>query len=315
MRVYLDVLAVLNFGIDLVLLYAVAVVVGFPVRFSRLALGALIGAVYGVLAVLPAWPGLLTGPLASLAAACLMLAAAFWPLSWRQAATVLLWFHGFGLALGGLAALTGNLAGAMVPQAIFWPNPLPPWWGAPVGALFIFILGRAAWRSARRLRIAARHQVAVSIEIQGQRIDVTAQIDTGHDAQDPLSGQPVTVIEAAALPFLWRHKLPPDGAAAGAGPQSHPRGPVAAAMTEPSFDLIWQHLHTGPLAARVRLFPFRSLGMEYGLLAALRVDCLQVHTEGQVLTHKGAIVALYPGKLAADGLYQALLPPQLAEAP
>lgn len=283
---YLDVLAVLNFAIDLALLYGVAAVTGRRTHPLRMAAAAALGSAYGVAAVMP-WGAFLQGVFPSLVVALLMVGMAFWPLDARRGLTMLLWFYALGTAAGGLAALAGYQGSAMAPAAGLWPSFVPPWWGAPVGALLVLILATGSWRAARRLQLQARHQVTIAIEMAGRRIQLPARVDTGHDAVDPLSGTPVTVVEASALAFLWGGD---DG----------------------SFDLIWERLSQGPLAHRARLFPYRALGVEHGLLAALRVDRLWVLTgAGRPQEHPGAVVALYPGRLGGPGSFQALLPVEL----
>lgn len=289
--VYLDVLLLLNFGIDLALLFAVAAVTGRRAARTRLVLAAAIGALYGVAAVLPAGPALIRGPLAAAVAAGVMLATAFWPVGWRHGLTMVLWFYGLGTAAGGLAALAGTLVGPPPPLAALWPTAVPPWWGAPAGALLVLLLGGGAWRSAHRLQLTSRHQAVIGVELADQRVDLPARIDTGHDAVDPLNGSPVTIVEADAFPFLV-----PNGAA------------------HASFESVWGHLSSGPWAARARLFPYRSLGAEHGLLAAVRVDCLHIENGGRRSVHPGAVVALYPGRLDGRGSYRALVPAALVVA-
>lgn len=287
---YLDVLAVLNLAIDLALLYGVAAVTGRRTHPLRLVLAAALGAAYGTAAVMP-WGAFLQGVFPSLIAALIMVGVAFWPFDLRRGLTMLLWFYALGTAAGGLAALAGYRGSPLAPAAGLWPSFVPPWWGAPVGALLVLILATGSWRAARRLQLQARHQVTIAIQLAGRRIQLPARVDSGHDAVDPLTGAPVTVVEAQALAFLW-------GGADG------------------SFDLIWEGLSQSPLAHRARLFPYRALGVEHGLLAALRVDHLGVYDEtGRPKEHPGAVVALYPGRLGGPGSFRALLPAELLLEP
>lgn len=286
MLVYLDLLALLNFAIDLALLYGVAAVTGRRTHLLRAAAAAALGAAYGTAAVMP-WGAFLQGVFPSLITALLMVGIAFWPFDPRRGLTMLLWFYALGTAAGGLAALAGYRGSALAPAAGLWPGFVPPWWGAPVGALLVLILATGSWRAARRLQLQARHQVAIVIQVEGRRIQLPARVDTGHDAVDPLSGRPVTVVEAGAMAFLWGGE-------------------------DASFDLIWNRLSQGPLAHRARLFPYRALGVDHGLLPALRVDRLLVHTgTGGPREHPGAVVALYPGRLGGPGSFRALLPAEL----
>ena len=114
-------------------------------------------------------------------------------------------------------------------------------------------------------------------------MELTALRDTGNTLTDPVAGIPVLVAEGALLLPL----LPPGTLMAG-----ELADPVAC----------MERLRDGPLAGRVRLLPYRAVGVERGLLLALRPDGLWVNGE-----RRDMLAALSPTPVSDGGGYGALL--------
>ena len=112
-------------------------------------------------------------------------------------------------------------------------------------------------------------------------------MDTGNTLTDPASGRPVIVAEGERIaPLFPRERRP--------GPADL-RDP-AAGMTR---------LGTGEWRARFRLLPYRSVGVDRGLLLAVRADELELDGQGR----GPVLVALSPTPVSDGGGYQALIGP------
>ena len=121
------------------------------------------------------------------------------------------------------------------------------------------------------------------LALDGRSVELTALRDTGNTLTDPVAGIPVLVAEGALLLPL----LPPGTLMAG-----ELADPVAC----------MERLRDGPLAGRVRLLPYRAVGVERGLLLALRPDGLWVNGE-----RRDMLAALSPTPVSDGGGYGALL--------
>lgn len=188
--VYADVLWLVNFVLDWVLLWAVARFGGVAARGWRLVAAAALGAVYGVGLVLPALAPLYIMPL-PLLVPLIMLRVAFGAMPVRRMAWLLLCFYLLAVAMGGAAlAVRYLLVGTVDGLGAGWLLP----------ALLVAAL--AAVISVSYVRQALRQsglQVLAQIELGGKRVEVRCFLDSGNSLREPLSGRPVMIVELAAL--------------------------------------------------------------------------------------------------------------------
>ena len=127
--------------------------------------------------------------------------------------------------------------------------------------------------------------VPVRLVLAGRSVTLTALVDTGNTLADPVSGRPVMVAEGERLAGLFPQDCRPS--------PGDLRDP-AAALTR---------LGKGAWRSRFRLLPYRSVGVDRGLLLAVRMDSLEL--DGR----RGgpALVALSPTPVSDGGGYQALI--------
>lgn len=280
--VYIDSLFLLNLLLDYLLLRIAARICGQYVSVLRLALGAMFGAGYAVCAFLPGG-GWLTQPLIKMMAGMLLCLIAFGGRKRLLRLTGV--FFVCSCALGGgvlMVSLLGN-------SGFTYPNGIPAT-GLDVKVLLLsaagiyFVLTLCA-RCLGRYSKLRREIVPVTLVLEGRSVKVDALVDTGNTLSDPLSDARVMIAEWEAVRSLFSgHVLVEENAL---------REPVACA------GVLSQILGEG----RVRLLPYRAVGVETGLLLAIRVD--QALIGGQVTER--VLVALCPGKLAANGNYTALI--------
>ncbi len=250
--VYLDRVVLLNLAVDYLLLLATARLAGLPLRRGRLGLAAALGALYAAAVFLPGCR-MLAHPACRLAAGvavCVWLAAG--TPSWRLTALFFL----LSGALAGLLLAMGLAAGS--PEALLsrvyhadvsWPVLL----GSAIGfGLLLHLV----------FRQGARHEggelMDVTVSLQGRRQRLRALHDTGNTLRDPVSGQPVLVLEQDALRELW----PPEAAR------------IVEMRLPPEEKMARLHRLDG--TCRWSLLPFCAVGTEAGLLLAVRSDYVKV---------------------------------------
>ena len=123
------------------------------------------------------------------------------------------------------------------------------------------------------------------ITLGGRRTALTALVDTGNTLTDPVTNRPVMVAEGEKLVSLF-----PEGECPGEGDL---RDPVASL----------ERLSQGAGKGRWRLLPYQAVGVDCGMLLALRTDGVRVGEED----YGGILVALAPGRLSDGGGYSALI--------
>ena len=276
--IYIDTLFLLNLVVDYLLLLASARLAGKIIRRGRIALAALLGAGYAAAIFMPGL-GFLAHPLCKLGAAVIMALTAFG--GSRRLLRLLLVFLGLSCALGGCVLAVGLLGGqgltlrsGVIYSAMDLKLVLLS--SAVCYAVFTLVFQRTARHGSREL-------VPAVLTIGEHRVVLTALVDTGNTLTDPMTGRPVMVVEgekmAAVLPGTLKKEELQD--------------PVSA----------MERLSGKEEGRRFRLLPYQTVGVECGMLLAVRLDRAMVGTKdlGDILA------ALSPNCLSDGGGYSALI--------
>ena len=136
-----------------------------------------------------------------------------------------------------------------------------------------FVFRRSAGHGTREL-------VEAVLTLEGRQVTVTALLDTGNTLTDPATGQGVMVVEGEKAAPLLDHPL-------GEAQLRDPVGTLAR-MEE---------------SRRFRLLPYQAVGVECGLLLAVRLDMAKVGER----EYRGVLAALSPTRLSDGGAYSALV--------
>lgn len=276
MTVYLDTLLLLNLIVNYLLLLAAAKVAGEPFRRLRLLAGGLIGALLSALCFLPEWEWLIH-PACKLGSAALMLLAAFG--GSRRLLRVGLCFFALSCALGGGILLISLLSGrGMVFQNGVLSTGLDLKLALLSAAVCYALLSLLFRRAGRH---AGRELAPAVVTLGGESILLTALRDTGNTLTDPVTGRPVLVAEGEKL----RRLLP---------------GELLGVLNEPAWAM--ERFAQSAVGRRLRLLPYRAVGVDCGFLLAVRAD--RVSVGGQ--DYGGLLVGLSPTPVSDGGGYQAL---------
>lgn len=280
--VYIDSLFLLNLVVNYLLLLAAARLAGEVIRRLRLGLGAALGAFYAAAVFFPGM-GFLVHPLCKLGAAVLMLLCAFG--GSRHLLRMTLVFFGVSAAFGGgifaiellggrgLSLKNGIFYSAMDLRLIL------------LSAAICYVVITLIFRRTARHGGPRRELVPAVITLGDRRTALTALVDTGNTLTDPVTNRPVMVAEGEKLIALF-----PEGACPGPGDL---RDPVASL----------ERLSQGAGRGRWRLLPYQAVGVDCGMLLALRTDGVKVGEED----YGGILVALSPNRLSDGGGYSALI--------
>ncbi len=263
MVIYIDSLFLLDFVIDYLLLLLTGKVTGSPLRRRRIALAAALGAGYSVLCAVVRLP-VLPHPVLKLAVAVLLVLLAYGHCR-RLLRCVLIFL-----------ALSAAFGGALYALELMLGRPLTL--SVPTLLLFSAAAYGVLSLGGRKL---ARHSLAelrqITVRLGSRSTTLTALLDNGNTLTDPMTGRGVPVVEGDCLAPL----LPPEA------DYRHPA----------------QCFQSLPDPAAFRLLPYRSVGIDNGLLLAVRADALEV--DGKPFPNR--LIALSPTPVSDTGSYQALL--------
>ncbi len=280
--VYIDSLFLLNLVVNYLLLISAARLAGEIIRRPRLGLGAGLGALYAALVFFPGM-GFLLHPLCKLGAAVVMLLCAFG--GSRRLLRVTLIFFGVSAAFGGgifaIELLGGR--GLSLKNGIFYSSMDLRL--ILLSAAVCYVVLSLVFRSTGRHAGRGGELTPAVLTLKGRRVALTALVDTGNTLTDPVTNRPVMVAEGEKLARLF-----PEGEA-----------PAMEDLRDPVAGL--ERLSGGAAKGRYRLLPYQAVGVECGLLLALRLDGAKVgETE-----YGGILVALSPNRLSDGGGYSALI--------
>lgn len=278
--IYIDTLFLLNAVVDYLLLLAAARLAGEPLRRFRFALGAVLGGLYAVAIFLPGM-SFLAHPACRAASAALMLVVSYG--GSRRLLRQGLLFVALTCAFGGGVVAIGLLGGTglSLGHGVFY-SALD---------LKMVLLSAAVCYGVLSLmfRRLAAHTAAngelvdIKLKLGDSSVALTALVDTGNTLTDPVSGRPVVVAEGERLTGLFPGDCRPC--------PDDLRDPTAALV----------RLGGGPV--RFSLLPYRSVGVDRGLLLAVRADGLELAGKERGPT----LVALSPNPVSDGGGYQALI--------
>ncbi len=190
--VYLDVLFCVNFIIDYLMLISVRTVLSLRVRRLRLLLASALGGIGAFVLLLPPLP-FAVSVIISLSQACLMIAAAFLPLSKRTflKAAILL----FGISFCFCGAVTAILT-FLRPKHTLVRNSAVYIGISPLLLIALTLLCYLLLRGFYALMnkgVCRSYRCEAVIDYQGKTLTGKGMIDTGNTLHEPFSGKCVIV--------------------------------------------------------------------------------------------------------------------------
>ena len=301
MVIYLDVIWLLNFCFDLLLLLLTAFILKRQVKKRRYMLGALIGSSIVLLLFTP-FAMIVSHPLGKLLFSVLIVLGTFGFQRFRSFFQNLFAFYFVTFLMGGgmigvhsfLQTNTVIQDGLLISQN--------DGFGDPISWLFVLTGFPAIWLfSKKRLgEVGAKkrqfdEQVLAEIHIQGETIRLKGLVDSGNQLYDPMTKTPVMIVQADQLmsicgePFIELMK------------QSHP------------VEVMQKLDDQFPLLDRLRLVPYRAVGHDHGFLLCLKPDAVVIYTKTHMIQSAKCFVGMSLSGLSADQEFQSIVHPDMLD--
>lgn len=272
--IYLDLLFLLNATANYLLLLVTGRMTGQPLRRWVLAAASALGALYAALTFLPGLTWLAAAP-CKVAAAVLMVLLSYG--GNRRLLRTSLVFFGASAALGGMIWAVELMGGhnLTMENGVLYSY-------IDIRLLLLLLIacyGILSVCSNRMFRHRSSELAPAVVRVGERTLTLTALLDTGNTLTDPITNRPVMVAEGAMCQALLPMPLPLDR-------------PVDAMSV------------LGAQGIKgFRLLPYRAVGVNCGMLLALKADAVKVGK-----TDYGSIlVALSPTPVSDGGGYQALI--------
>ena len=290
--VYIDVLFLLNFFINLIILYLTSVASKRNVSLLFLSLGAIIGAIYSCTMFFPSLAPL-SGISGKLIFSVLLVMLTFRVIKIKNILKVTAMFYLISFALGGAVFGTlyfsraGTALGMIVSNGELYLN-------LPIGILMVGILfgygGVVVFtRLTRKNFENERVLTEAEITLGGKKVTIPALIDTGSELCEPTSGKPVIVVEIDRLKEI----LPEDIAGYYSGNEPEDIEKLLHIMERNKENYIFS------------LIPFSSLGSKNSIMLGITPERVSFVDKPRELNN--CVIGICKNKLSPSGEYFALV--------
>lgn len=278
-RVYIDVLFLVNFGMDFLILVIVNRILKYTTTYIRICLAAMVGALWVcLLLVFPFHIKLLEILFSYVLICTLMIKILAGNTSLRNTIKGIAVLYVVTFATGGLIQMLyyNTMIGYFLNTISINGFKAADVWLLAAGAVLLLPLAEFLIRIFRSTLAAKKNIYRIKLVNRGRSKTLFALVDTGNSLTDPFTGSFVNVVETGKFEGLTGQKQ---------------------GCTDCGYHLI----------------PFSSLGNENGIIPVVRIEHLYIYTGEKILDIEKPSFALYSGRLSGNRSYSAILNPLIME--
>lgn len=297
--IYVDILFLINLLMDYTILWASARFAQIKFAQWRIISAACLGSLYSIIVLIPNF-NFLSDIWSKFIVSVLMILISFVPLPLKKIGQVFLYFYLIAFVMGGtVLGLIYFISNSSV-NSPFAISSLPYLW-LLIAVGIAFYVGTGGIKFLRKTFLQELLKVPILIRVKGQEIKIDGLVDTGNQLIDPLTGNPVIIVEYDVLKSFLPQYV----------------DEIFSSGEELDLDKIIKmscnYSDSEPLL--IRLIPFTTIGKRYGMLLGFKPDEIYIFIGDQTLKRNNVIVGIYKRRLSPKGTYQALLHPDLIQAP
>lgn len=286
MTVYIDIIFIENLFMNYIILLATGIISKIKINHFKLILSSAIGATYSVISFLPQIKKE-AGIVIKILLSVFLILIAYTPKKIKKLITELLIFYLTSFAFGGCAFF---LIYVIKPEKVFslegvlienYPIKI-----AMLGGIVGFYIIIYSFKNIKSK--INRQDIFCNIEIViNNKKDVfKMMIDTGNMLKDPISKEPVIVIEAEKLEKIIPKLVIENISEILGGDEKE----ILRNLPE-------------EYSSKFRIIPFSSIGKKHGMILGIRADNIKIIDEEKII--KDVIVGIYDGKIGKS--YSGLL--------
>ncbi|WP_325529532.1 sigma-E processing peptidase SpoIIGA [Sporomusa sp.] len=292
MYIYADMVLLINFIMNSVILVLTAYASGVSFRWRRILPAALMGGVYSLVGIFPEMAVLYTIP-GKLLASLMIILLAFGRKTLKITLILVATFFIISFILGGAVLGWLYFAQAEAPHAVNQIISLS-WGNLAIGSaiavvLILLIVKQMLGRMYRRQTF-----YQAKIEYDGRYVEVTGMLDTGNGLFSLLGRKPVVLLDHQASLLLLSSQ---------AREYLTTNSPDAwLTNLDQCLDATW--------LSRIEIIPYQSVGSR-SVLLGFRPDSITIMTEYGPAQTANVLIGIYSGVLSGGSDCQALLHPAL----
>jgi len=293
--VYGDIIFVENLLMNYLILLSTAKLTRSPYKKINIILASIIGAVYAVFYYYPGFEYLYTW-LLKIIFSLFIIVVAFNPYTIKEFGRIILVFYIVSLIFGGAAFGIYYLINGVrfSYKGVFYIESFPIKI-LLISIIIAYIVVKFSWGYIVSKIKREKILLDVSIFKGSKRICLVALVDTGNSLTDPITNRPVIIAEYQAIKELLPAEIQK----------------IFDDNKENNLNAIASVLSKSEWITKFRFIPFKSLGVENGMLIGFKPDAVSIEDKRQRNYIKDTIVAIYNKRLSKDGEYNALLHPEI----
>ena len=290
MTIYIDIIIVENLIMNYIILYATGLISKSKISHSRLFLASSIGSIYAIMEYISRL-NIYSNIFVKIILSIVIIYIAFYPQNVKSLLKKLVLFYLTTFTFGGVATYliyvlkpqniiikNGMYVGTYVLKVIFI--------GAIVGTFILII----AFKFEKN-KITKKDMICkVKIKLNGKEIVLDTMVDTGNMLKEPLTGNPVVVVEKTSLYDLMPKEILNN----------------TELILGGDFGKIPENIKNEYIS-RLKIIPFSSLGKQNGMLIGIKPERLEVINEQSEERKDNAIIGIYNKSLTKRGEYNALI--------
>lgn len=285
MTIYIDLIFLENIFMNSIIIFATAIILKKEIKITRILIGSTIGAIYACLyyvSNMKIYSSVILKIILSLA----IVYISFNSKVLKNFLKEVLIFYLTSFTFGGV---TFALLYFISPGDILFQNGtlvgIYPMKMILIGGLIGFLIIIISFKSIKN-KIAKKDMLCnIEITFNNQVININAIIDTGNFLKEPLTGEPVIIVEKEVLKNI-----------------------ISVDILENLNNIITGSEYIrNKYISKIRLIPFSALGTENGILLGIKPDNFKINYQDKVNQIKDVIVGIYDKKLSKSNKYNALI--------
>lgn len=295
MEVYLDMLILENLVMNYIILWVTGKLTRESMSQLRLLFGAVIGTVYCAVMFFPSLRFLYTF-IFKVILSVVLVAVVFYPLGFKKFLKTLAFFYLVSFAFGGAAfgLFYFSNSGAILSNGVFYLHNFSVMI-LVISTAIAYIVIKVSWSFVQAKVSKENMLILLNVELDNKSVNLKGLIDTANCLYDPITNNPVIVVELSAIKELLPYELQE---------LFHKR-------KQDDLACIMGVIYNSSWINRFRLIPYNSLGKENGMLVGFKPDKINIESVNCNREVNNIVVGIYNKNLSRDNSYNALLHPQI----
>lgn len=290
MTIYLDIVLIENLIMNSIIIYATAIIMKLKIKHLNILLSSLIGAIYSIMTYISNLK-IYSNIFIKIILSIIMVYIAYKPQSLKILLKQILIFYLTSFLFGGVAFA---LIYVVKPQEILMRNGLflgtYPLKTVFLSAIIASVIGIFGFKLVKNKISKKDMYCQIIIKLNNKEIQTTAMVDTGNLLKDPITGNPVIVVESSLLEKILPLELLLN----------------LDKIIGGEFENVTEEIRNTYMN-KLKLIPYASLGKQNGMLIGIKADEVKIIKEDEIQLKNNVIIGIYNKPLTKRGEYRALI--------